>query len=192
MLFVVSAKTPSALERYLQNYLDFCSQMDESHLHSMCYTTCVGRDQYKHRFACVVRNVAELTERLKNEISSLRSSKSSAATPHVIFGFPGQGAQYHGMAHDLSQRYSGFRAILLEATNAATLVTGFPVLAYLMEDSFSPVAPVDESHIGQICTFVYQYAMYKWLSTLGVHPEGVIGHSLGEISAAGRFLLSTE
>jgi acyl transferase domain-containing protein len=189
MLFVISAKTPSALESYLHNYVDFCSQLDERHFHSLCYTTCVGRDQHRHRFACVARSLTELRGKLNNEISSLRSSRSSVVTPHVVFGFPGQGAQYRGMACDLSQRYSGFRTIVLKAANAATRVTSLPVLAYLMEDSSPPLTPTDDSHLGQVCTFVYQFAMYQWLSTLGVRPEGVIGHSLGEISAAGRFLV---
>ena len=187
MLFVLSAKTQLALLKYVQDYLDFCTKTDESNFQSVCYTSCVGREHYKYRFACVARSMPELIVKLESELSLLRSTKVSVSSPRPVLGFPGQGAQYQGMAHVLAQRYPRFRTILSEAAGAATSTAGFSVLPYLIDEE-PPAGPsLDASRIGQICTFVYQYAMYRWLETLGVQPQGVIGHSLGEIPAAGIF-----
>ena len=35
--------------------------------------------------------------------------------------------------------------------------------------------------------FVYQYSICTWLKQLGVEPQDVLGHSLGEIAAAGAY-----
>ena len=60
MLFVVSAKSAEALRQYLWMYLDFCRTAPTSNFRSICYTTCLGREHYRYRFACVVRNMGNL------------------------------------------------------------------------------------------------------------------------------------
>ena len=60
MLFVVSAKSAEALRQYLWKYLDFCRTAPTANFRSICYTTCLGREHYRYRFACVVRNMGNL------------------------------------------------------------------------------------------------------------------------------------
>ena len=65
MMFVVSAKSQEALLQYLNNYLDFCLDADASLFHSICYTSCVGREHYRYRFACVATNMQDLIARIE-------------------------------------------------------------------------------------------------------------------------------
>jgi acyl transferase domain-containing protein len=185
MLFVLSAKTQPAMLKYMQAYLDFCKSADERDFLSICYTSCVGREHYKYRFACVVRSIPALVEKLGNALSSLTSTKVSVSGPRCVMGFPGQGAQYQGMAFTLAQRYPQFLSILSEAAGAATVTTGVPILPYLIDEELPSGLSLDETRIGQVCIFLYQYAMYRWLGALGVQFGGVMGHSVGEICAAG-------
>jgi acyl transferase domain-containing protein len=187
MLFVLSAKTQVALVQYVQDYIQFCKHADTSDFSSICYTSCLGREHYKYRFTCVTRSVVELLEKLEGELTRLRSTKIDVNRPFPVLGFPGQGAQYQGMARALSLRYPRFLSILSQTADTASDAAGFPVFPYLFDKESPAGSSLDESYFGQICTFVFQCTMYQWLDALGIQPQAVIGHSLGEIPAAGTF-----
>src|SRR6266571_5155543 len=107
----------------------------------------------------------------------------------ILFGFPGQGCQYQGMGRYLANQYSGFRKILTEAANKASELTGYLVLQYLVEDTAPGPLSIDNSEVAQVCIYTFQYAMATWLGTLGIEAHAVMGHSLGEITAAGKILV---
>lgn len=182
MLFVVSGKTQAALIQYIQNYIDFCLQAPADSFRSICYTSCVGREHYRHRLACVVKDMEQLISRLKEELSDASCLRPKISSPCLVLGFPGQGSQYNGMAGDLANRYSGFRRILSDVCGMASSLAGFPILPLLLGTDDSSI---DQSEVAQICIFVYQYSVSRWLESLGIRAHAVVGHSLGEIAAAG-------
>jgi len=185
MMFVASGKTQEALTQYLNDYLDFCLNAAESKFHSICYTSCVGREHYRYRFACVAYNMQDLISRLEERLGTPSRASNGAAARRVLFAFPGQGSQYQGMGRPLANEYSGFRDILSNAAKEAAGITGYPILPFLMENAMAGPRSVDESEIAQVCIFIFQYAAATWLEGLGVQVQAVMGHSLGEIAAAG-------
>jgi acyl transferase domain-containing protein len=188
MLFVVSAKSAEALRQYLWKYLDFCRTAPTSNFRSICYTTCLGREHYRYRFACVVSNMGNLIKVLKDRIDSMSSrASSSPAACRIAFAFPGQGSHYQAMASDLIARYPGFKVILDSAASAASMLSGYPISSFLADAETSCDLTIDNSQVAQICIFVYQYSICTWLKQLGIEPQAVLGHSLGEIAAAGAY-----
>jgi Acyl transferase domain len=186
MMFVVSGKSQEALLQYLNNYLDFCLDADASLFHSICYTSCVGREHYRYRFACVATNMQDLIARLEERIRiGLPVSVGNAR--RILMGFPGQGSQYQGMGRYLAQQYSGFNAIITDAANKASALTGYPILPLLVDQSAPRGLSIDQSEVAQVCIFIFQYSVCTWLESLGIHAHAVMGHSLGEIAAAGMF-----
>jgi acyl transferase domain-containing protein len=186
LMFVVSAKSPEALVDYLNKYLDFCLDASPALFPSICYTSCVGREHYRYRFACVAHNIQDLIARIEERIQNPPSA-SGPTGRRILFGFPGQGCQYQGMGRYLANQYSGFRVIITEAATKATKLTGYSVLPYLVEDSALPGSiSIDNSEVAQVCIYTFQYAMATWLATLGIQAHSVMGHSLGEITAAGE------
>ncbi|KAJ3515067.1 hypothetical protein NLJ89_g1986 [Agrocybe chaxingu] len=183
MLFVVSGKSDAALIQYLNNYLDFCLEAPASSFYSICYTTCVGREHYRYRFACIANNMQDLIARIEDRIQNSPVANGGNAR-RILFGFPGQGSQYQGMARSLANQYSGFRNVITEAANKASALTGYPILPYLVEESAPGHMSIDKSEVAQVCIFVFQYSMATWLETLGVQAHAVMGHSLGEIAAS--------
>ncbi|CAA7264464.1 unnamed protein product [Cyclocybe aegerita] len=183
MLFVVSGKSEAALTQYLNNYLDFCLEAPASSFHSVCYTTCVGREHYRYRFACIANNMQDLIARIEDRIQNPPATNGGNAR-RILFGFPGQGSQYQGMARSLATQYSGFRNVVTEVANKASALTGYPILPYLVEESAPGHMSIDQSEVAQVCIFVFQYSMATWLETLGVQAHAVMGHSLGEIAAS--------
>ena len=188
MLFVISAKSAEALKQYLWKYLDFCRTAPTSNFRSICYTTCLGREHYRYRFACVVSNMGNLIKVLEDHLDSMSSSRASSSNPacRIAFAFPGQGSHYQAMASDLIARYPGFKDILDSAATAASMLSGCPIFSFLVDaETSSCNLTIDNSQVAQICIFVYQYSICTWLKQLGIEPQAVLGHSLGEIAAAG-------
>ncbi|KAK0471022.1 hypothetical protein IW261DRAFT_1612345 [Armillaria novae-zelandiae] len=182
MLFVVSAKSETALKSYIQKYIDFCASVDEDRFTSICYTSCVGREHYRFRFACVVRSMEELVEKLEDRLAS--HTKTRPSNPKTVFGFSGQGSQYAGMARDLTMSFEGFHGVLREHCDVAFQYCGFSVMDILVGGKASNHRDINDSEVGQVCTFIYQCSVCVWLQSLGVQHQAVIGHSLGEIAAA--------
>jgi acyl transferase domain-containing protein len=190
MMFVVSGKSQGALTQYLNNYLDFCLEAPSSLFHAICYTTCVGREHYRYRFACVVNNMQDLIARIEDRLQNSSASPAGGNAKRILLGFPGQGSQYQGMGRYLANQYSGFRTIITDAANKASALTGYPILPYLIEESAPGKLSIDHSEVAQVCIFIFQYAVSTWLESLGVHAHAVMGHSLGEIAAGGPYLFN--
>ena len=185
-LFVVSAKTISSLKQYLHEYLAFCRNAAPDQLHSICYTTCVGREHYRYRFATAVASMKELVRNLEKRIESF-FSLSQRPVKGIAFAFPGQGSHYQGMAASLASSYPAFKEILTSASSAASKLTGLPILSFLLDSSTEADAKINDTQASQVSIFVYQYSVSMWLQTLGIVPAGVLGHSLGEITASGLY-----
>ncbi|KAJ6632258.1 hypothetical protein B0H10DRAFT_1771537 [Mycena sp. CBHHK59/15] len=183
MLFVLSAKSRNALHKYLQIYLDFCLDASATDFTSICYTSCVGRELYRHRFACVVKDLDDLVQRLKDQLSRGQSATSYLTNPRLVLAFPGQGSQFYEMATALAARFPDFRAILADAASTASSLAGFDILPLLVGGD-QPTDEIDKSAVAQICIFVYQYSVCQFLRRFGIVPDAVLGNSLGEISAA--------
>ena len=88
--------------------------------------------------------------------------------------FPGQGAQYPGMGADLCSSYPEARDMF----DAADEHLGFSLSKVMFEGT---AEELQETHITQPAVFLHAVVSATCLSKEA--PEGVAGHSLGELSA---------
>ncbi|KAJ7629735.1 hypothetical protein DFH06DRAFT_1225283 [Mycena polygramma] len=181
MMFVVSAKTSHALSAYIALYLAFLRNVDAGKFYSICYTSCVGREHYKHRFACVATDLTDLVRQL--ELWAPAHSKRPSSQRSLAFIFPGQGTQFPGMAAPLAATYSRFQELIETFGRKAHAVSGYPIHRILLGDIVQSENQI-HSDVDQICIFIYQYSMVLWLKELGIEPQAVLGHSFGEITGA--------
>lgn len=190
-LFVVSAKTEKALQEYLRSYVDYCSQAKESDLADICYTTCIGREHYRFRFACTCMTLKELLGHLNDALASAAKKPFAAipSKPRIAFAFPGQGSQWAGMGRALSDVDKVFAGFLLEYSEQASELLGIDLAPLLFDfaDANKNSDVINETHISQACIFIFECAMVRWLDHIGVRPNAILPHSLGEIAAAGMF-----
>ncbi|TEB25720.1 ketoacyl-synt-domain-containing protein [Coprinellus micaceus] len=158
------SKSTAALQAYIKTYVDFCQQSTADQFESICYTSCVGREHYRYRFSCVAESLEDLIGQLQE---ALKNKASTTPFRNVAFAFPGQGSQYQGMARDLACRFPAFQRIVSEASAQASSITGLPILSYLLDAEAPQARSLSESDIAQVCIFVYQYSVGKWLQDLG-------------------------
>lgn len=92
----------------------------------------------------------------------------------TAFVFPGQGAQFSGMAKDLYDAYAEARTIMHRAND----ILGFSITDIMFEGSDEDLR---QTRVTQPAIFLHSIVASQLLTTY--RPDMVAGHSLGEFSA---------
>ena len=183
----LSAKTEAALFSMAESWQRWLFQRDEDvpALSDLCYTAAVRRTHHEYRLAMVGANREDMARQLdafcKGEsMTTLLSGRSIPDTAHkMVFVFSGYGSQWIGMGKQLLEQESLFRTTLEECEEAMRPYTDWS----LIEELTAP-----ESRSRRDCVqpmlFALQVALARLWISWGICPDAVVGHSLGEISAA--------
>ncbi|MEU5995886.1 type I polyketide synthase [Spirillospora sp. NPDC047418] len=106
----------------------------------------------------------------------VRAEAGDASDP--VFVFPGQGAQWRGMALDLLRESAVFRERMAECERALSAHCGWSLRDVLEND------PLDRVDVVQPALFAVMVSLARLWESAGVRPAAVVGHSQGEIAAA--------
>ena len=194
-VFLISANTEQSLYSmipslydYLLNLLQIASA--ELALADAVYTLQVGRKPLRWRVAIPYQSFEHLIQvlatsgQLKKHIANHNGKKLK----RIIFGFTGQGSQYAGMASDIYQEHPYFKQIVDECCAQLRPYMTIDLRDMLFPKTIEDIEIANEqlrkTQYTQPALFVIEYALAKFLMTLGVRPDAMIGHSLGEYVAA--------
>ncbi|XYH95262.1 SDR family NAD(P)-dependent oxidoreductase [Sorangium sp. So ce1128] len=188
-LLPLSARTPRALAALAEAYQSFLgSAPADTRLVDIAYTASVRRRHHEVRLAVVGRSREELAEALgacaRGEGHPAAASGQTVLgwQPQVVFVFSGQGSQWVGMGQQLFAEEPTFRAAIEACEPLVKQHAGFSLLAELAAPEAT--SRLDQTEVAQPAIFAVQVALSALLRTLGVTPDAVIGHSLGEVAAA--------
>ncbi|MDK1289026.1 non-ribosomal peptide synthetase/type I polyketide synthase [Pseudoalteromonas umbrosa] len=123
-----------------------------------------------------------LVQQLNDADMSMMPANQSVSPPKVVFLFTGQGAQYPDMGKALYQSDAVFKAAIDECESL--------LLAHyderLTDVLYAEAHHEKLNHIRwtQVAIFAVEYAMAKRLNSLGIFPDLLISHSVGEYAAA--------
>jgi len=184
-LMVLSARTETALAATTRNLARALDTQPGCELADVAFTLQAGRRAFECRQFVVCRDRQDAVARLSSEARGIRVARSQP--PNVVFLFPGQGAQYANMGRGLYDEEPVFRAEVDRCAQALREPLGVDLREALFShpaEAADAGARLRETWLAQPALFVIQYALAKLWMGWGVRPSAMLGHSIGEHTAA--------
>ena len=125
--------------------------------------------------------VAQLTE-LRDGGGKNPSRVIVPAGTAPAFVFSGMGPQWWGMARGLLEAEGIFAQTAREIDAAFVEISGWSIIEELLRDEAT--SRVTRTDVAQPANFLVQACLVAELAALGVRPAAVVGHSVGEVTAA--------
>jgi acyl transferase domain-containing protein/acyl carrier protein len=192
-ILTLSAKSINALKEQkekLYEYLNNNQNSSEAKLEDIAFTLQTGRKEYNFRHAFVAQSFQQAIDILRlGDAKSAFSGKVSNDTlnPQIAFMFTGQGSQYAAMGRSIYECEKTYREIVDYCSEYLKPFLSIDLRDVLLPDEkFIEQASyqIDQTFITQPALFVVQYALSKLLISWGINPTIMVGHSIGEYTAA--------
>lgn len=184
-LFSISAKTESALKDLTAKYLESISQSNHS-LSDFSYSTLTKRTPLTERLAIISSSKEELLSSLNSYLteqkSGLITGKTPDKKPKIAFVCSGQGPQWYAMGRQLMSSSKIFYNTIKEIDAIFQKLAGYSLLDEMSKSSQE--SKISQTRIAQPAIMALQVGLIHMYEALGIKPEGVVGHSVGEVAAA--------
>jgi acyl transferase domain-containing protein len=184
--WLLSAHSAAALRAQARGLLAGPGDAESTDVHGVAHALAVRRTHLRHR-AVVVGDRAAMAVGLAalSAGASVDNVRIGTAERHgggIVFVFPGHGAQWAGMGVALAAGSPRLRAHLHECAALMDELTGWSLLDVLAGAPGAP--PLDRVDVLQPAIFAVTTGLARLWMSVGVRPDAVVGHSLGEIAAA--------
>jgi acyl transferase domain-containing protein/acyl carrier protein len=209
-LLILSAQTATALDQATNRLREFLSTHNSVNMSDVAYTLRIGREAFPHRrcLVCVDREDA-ITALNQKDSKRVLSNRTDELRRTVIFLLPGVGDHYVGMAYDLYETWTVFKQ---EVDRCAQILE--PYLGIDIRDIIYPKSrswkkshskgidlkkmlsrqtdepddhdarTLNTTLFAQPALFTIEYAMTRLWQSMGITPDAIVGHSMGEYVAA--------
>ncbi|MER5750156.1 SDR family NAD(P)-dependent oxidoreductase [Streptomyces sp. NPDC002088] len=187
-LFPLSARTLPALRSQAARLLEALDARPELPLPTVSATLAHHRTHFEQRVVIRAGDRDELTTALRAlatggaDTDLTVNPQQAVCAGKLAFVFPGQGAQWAGMARDLLEQDPVFADELDRCDGALRPFTEWSVAAVLRGDAGAP--SLERVDVVQPVLFAVMVSLAAVWRARGIRPDAVIGHSQGEVAAA--------
>ena len=187
--FLVSAASEVALAGQAARLRSFLESEPEVDPGEVGWALALGRASLSHRAVVLAEDVEDL-------VGSLAALERGEARDGVVQGiaggggrlaflFSGQGSQWAGMGRELYDAFPVFASELDALCDELDGHLGRPLQDLLFaKDGSEGAALLDRTEFTQPALFALEVALYRLVTSFGLKPDLLIGHSVGELSAA--------
>ncbi|MGY5806159.1 type I polyketide synthase [Rhizobium sp. LEGMi198b] len=185
-IFVASAHTASALSKLLEDYRSQLERAEPKEARQIIAAAAANREPMRHRFAAKAKDsaavLAAIDAHLGGENSVGEIGEVPAQAVKIAFVFSGNGSQWAGMGVEAYRENSHFRQCFQSFSALFEYYLGEKLTDILVSSDLS--LRLADTKIAQPLLFAIQASLSDCFSVLGVKPDAVLGHSVGEIAAA--------
>lgn len=183
-ILLLTGKTKTALENNYKNLKEYLRNHPKINLADVAYTLQVGRADFNNKKMIICKNTSDAINKM--ELNDPSSTIYRNFQPKIVFLFPGQGSQYVNMGRDLYENEKYFKDTLDECFKIAIkfIDVNLKEVIYPLELKNESKQNIDQTQFTQPVLFIFEYALAKLLMNWGIKPDCMIGHSIGEFTAA--------
>lgn len=203
-LCVFSAGSDTALAEKVQQAADLLCKTAGHGIGDFAAALAAHDANLPHRLAVVAKDTDDLRKKLRQALERIKDTTAPRWSTRngicysraplegtLAFLFPGEGSQYLNMFADLSlyfdevRRWFDFwRGLYHDAPGESRTDIVFPPESELTEQRRTELEKrLNDMDAGSEAVFIGSQAMYSLLTSLGVQPDVMVGHSTGESSA---------
>ncbi|MFJ4923928.1 type I polyketide synthase [Streptomyces sp. NPDC088725] len=168
--WLVSGRTEAALDAQLTRLTSFVADNPGISPVDVGFSLATGRAALRHR-AVLLQDGGTVTE----------AARGAAGEGTTAVLFSGQGSQRIGMGRELYARFPAFAGALDEIVTELDTHLDRPLRDVMWDED---PEPLNRTGWTQPALFAVEVALFRLVESLGVRPDMVGGHSIGEITAA--------
>ncbi|WP_093991007.1 type I polyketide synthase [Flavimaricola marinus] len=187
-LITLSGRSKHALQEQAVNLAAHLRAHPDQPLADAAWTLQAGRRAFERRTVVVAETPAEAADLLdENDPRRVFTHTVVADDPEVVFMFPGGGAQYAGMARDLYDTEPVFRDWMDRGLEILQPKLDYDIRALWLPEAADleqADARLQQPSVQLPLIMITEYALAQLWMSWGVTPAALIGHSMGENTAA--------
>jgi|GEM_PF-731952 len=181
-LIPLSADNPWSLTKNLENLQTFLAKHPGTDKANLAHTLQLGRKHFPVRSFLVTQPEQGSLESAIDQLLQKPLAAKHTKPDKIVFLFPGQGTQYAGMTREL---YEGLPEFKKQLDNCFALAAKAGIQHDLKSILFEDQSGLlNQTEITQLLLFIVEYALALQLIHLGIEPDILVGHSIGEYVAA--------
>ncbi|MFV0245147.1 MAG: type I polyketide synthase [Qingshengfaniella sp.] len=187
-LLTLSARNKAALDAAAAQLATHLRTHPDQPLADIAYTLKEGRHEFGLRRVVVAETHEEAADLLeRNDPYRVFTHAVQGDAPGVVFMFPGGGAQYAGMARDLYDTEPTFREWMDRGLDLLSPRLDYDIRALWLPEPGQEAAAdaaLTRPSVQLPLIMIVEYALAQLWMSWGVRPSALIGHSMGENTAA--------
>jgi acyl transferase domain-containing protein/thioesterase domain-containing protein/acyl carrier protein len=187
-LLVVSGRSKAALEANARALAAHLRAHPEQPLADVAWTLKTGRRAFEHRRVLVAASHAEAADLLEgSDARRVFTHQHLVDDPEVVFMFPGGGAQYAGMARELYATEPVFQDWMDRGLAILQKRIDYDIRALWLPESGNHAHAVERLKRPSVqlpLIMLVEHALAQLWISWGVKPAALVGHSMGENTAA--------
>ena len=184
----LAAKSQAALDAITDRLATHLRERPDTLLADAAFTLQEGREPWDHRRVVVARSAEEAQRALEQrDAASVVSGRREGSGAEVAFLFSGAGAQYPGMGRDLYEAEPVYREAMDRCLAVVRPLVDFDLVRWLYpKPGEEDRARTELERPSRLCPAIVatEWALAALWRSWGVEPVALIGHSLGEYTAA--------
>lgn len=180
----ISGKSEVSVKKMVEQYLELLKNTEES-LDNVCYQAQTKRESMFNGVSFIGSTKDEMIEHMNHYLDQVDDEAVVTGTQKedkkLVYVFSGMGPQWYGMGYELFKQDQVFHDSIVKIDQAFSKYLDWSIVDELL--SSEEDSRISRTDVAQPMNFAIQVAVSEMLESMGVKPDAIVGHSVGEVSS---------